>query len=107
MQWSVFSSTFNYAVSIEDKESSEQTWCGFKIVGDNIDKNIRPSYQRIDRQTQSLHYFHSFAVHDRIDLSTYSDQAPTIPPSIDPSTITPTASDLASFRRECEILVSR
>jgi len=41
-------------------------WSGFKIVGDNIDKNLRRSYQRCDRQTVSLHYFHSCAVGDRI-----------------------------------------
>ncbi len=86
---------------------SAEPWCGFKIVGDNIDKNVRPSHQRLDRQTQSLHHFHSFAVRDRINMSTFSDCAPTIPHPIDPATITPTASDLASFQRECEIFVSR
>ena len=51
------------------------TWDGFKLVGDNIDKNIRPSEQRIDRQTRSLHYFHSFAVRDRVNFSNTSDAA--------------------------------
>ena len=32
----------------------------YKIVGDNIDKNIRPSFQRVSHQTKSLHYFHSY-----------------------------------------------
>ena len=97
-------------VSEEEGNSSQECltpWCGFKIVSDNIDKNIQPSHQRLDRQTQSLHYFHSFAVRDRIDLSAYSDQPPSIPPVIGASTITHTASDLASFQMECEILVSR
>lgn len=44
----------------------------FKIVGDNIDKNIRPREMRVDNQTQSLHFFHSYAVRDRVDLSTFS-----------------------------------
>ena len=26
-------------------------WSGFKIVGDNIDKNVRRSFQRLDMQT--------------------------------------------------------
>ena len=34
---------------------------GFTVTGDNIDKNFRPSYQRQDRQTKSLHYFHAYA----------------------------------------------
>ena len=108
--WYVFICISLFVLLVEDKESPEQylgQWCGFKIVGDNIDKNICPSHQRLDHQTQSLHYFHLFAVCDRIDLSAYSDQAPAIPPAIDPATITSTASDLPSFQWECEILVSR
>jgi len=31
-------------------------WSGFKIVGDNIDKNLRQSYQGCDRQTVSPNY---------------------------------------------------
>ncbi len=50
-------------------EQSVEQWPGFKIVGDNIDKNVRPSYQRLDRQTQSLCYFHSYAVRNNLDLS--------------------------------------
>ena len=101
---------FLCTLSEEEGNSSQEClppWCGFKIVGDNIDKNVRPSHQRLDRQTQSLHYFHSFAVRDRIDLSAYSDQPPAIPPAIDATTITHAASDLATFQMECEILVSR
>lgn len=30
-------------------------WTGFKIVGNNLDKNIRPSFQQIDHQTKPLH----------------------------------------------------
>lgn len=53
-------------------------WTGFKIVGDNIDKNIRPSFQRVNHQTVSLHYFHSCAVSDRINLLSLSDIAPSL-----------------------------
>ena len=48
-------------------------WFGFKIVGDNIDKMIKLRYMRCDRQNQSLHYFHMYAVWDRIDLSDSCD----------------------------------
>ena len=51
-------------------------WHGFKLVGDNIDKNVRASYQCIFHTTQSLHYFHSYAVLDSIDFSGLSDELP-------------------------------
>ena len=41
----------------------------FKLVGDNLDKNIRPRYQHFNVYiTKSLHYFHSYAVRDRISF---------------------------------------
>lgn len=49
---------------------------GFTIVGDNIDKNFRPSYQRQDRQTKLLHYFHAYAAKNRVDVSSLSDTRP-------------------------------
>uniref|UniRef100_A0A1X7U296 DUF6589 domain-containing protein n=1 Tax=Amphimedon queenslandica TaxID=400682 RepID=A0A1X7U296_AMPQE len=49
-------------------------WNGFKIVGDNIDKNIVPRDRRIDKQTSSLHCFHLYAVKDRVDFSGISDK---------------------------------
>ena len=51
-------------------------WHGFKIVGDNIDKNLRPRHQTIDKQTQSLHYFNCYASLDRVDLSSFSSDPP-------------------------------
>ena len=38
----------------------EEQWSGFKLVGDNIDKNVRHTYQRLGQETMSLHYFHHF-----------------------------------------------
>ena len=32
----------------------------YKIVGDNIDKNIQPRDMRYEHQTRLLHYFHSY-----------------------------------------------
>ena len=46
--------------------SPKLVWNGFKIVGDNVDKNVRPTFQR---SNQSLHHFHSYAVKDRVNLS--------------------------------------
>lgn len=43
---------------------------GFKLVGDSIDFTVNARYVRVNgRQNQSLHYFHYFAILDRIDFS--------------------------------------
>jgi len=76
------------------------------IVGDNIDKNIRPSFQQLDHQTKSLHYFHTFAVIDRVDFSTLSDVTPHYV-KIDPATLLPEPEDLTALLKELQIIVSR
>lgn len=47
----------------------ESIECCQSNVYDNIDKNFRPSFQRKDWQTKSMHYFHAYAVADRLNLS--------------------------------------
>ena len=81
-------------------------WTSFKIVGDNVDKNVRPSNQRIDHQTVLLHYFHAIAVRDRIDFSSLSDIAPE-EITIDPDVLLPTSTDLELLTQEFEVLVAR
>ena len=34
-------------VGVED----EEPWCGFKLVGDNIDKHVRPRHESIERRS--------------------------------------------------------
>lgn len=64
--------------SSPSKPAIQPTTChGFKLVGDNIDKAVKPSYMGSDRQKQSLHYFHSYAVKDRVNSSSLSDNLPT------------------------------
>ena len=46
----------------------------YKLVLDNIDKNIKPRYMHSDSQTLSLHYAQMYGVKDRIDYSTFSSQ---------------------------------
>lgn len=41
----------------------------FKIVGDNIDKHIKPREMRMDLQAKDMHYFNLYAVRDRVDVS--------------------------------------
>ena len=66
------SSYYSFSLVVPDNIESSSVggqWYGFKIVGDNLDKNISRRHQRIDRKTRSFHFFNSFAVKDRIDLS--------------------------------------
>ena len=84
-------------------------WCGFKICGDNIDKNVRCRHMRIDKQTQSLHYFQSYAMRDRVDCSNLSDDPPNSTPTVKDviSNILPTEEDDAIIHDEFAILVAR
>ena len=46
----------------------------YKLIGDNIDKNIQPREMRMDNQTRSLHYFSTYGIRARIDLSAFSSE---------------------------------
>ena len=64
---------------------------------------------RFDKQTQSLHYFHSYAVQDRVNCSNLAD----IPPSIEPtakdviSKVLPSDEGDSIIHDEFAILVAR
>ena len=85
--------------------SSIIVWNGFKLVGDNIDKNYRRSFHRINRNTTLIHYFHHYAVLDCIDLSGCSDALPTKP--IDVEKLMIDIDDLAMLNDEVIVLISR
>ena len=55
----------DHSHQLPDKRSS---WSGFKLVGDNIDKTVKPRDMRLSHQSSSLHYFHVYAVKDRVDF---------------------------------------
>ena len=76
------------------------------IVGDNIDKNVRPSYQHQGRTTQSLHYFHSYAVLNRLDTSGLSDSRSSHI-TISPEKIIPDFSEHQKLLGDFETLVTR
>lgn len=83
----------------------DSEWNGFKLVGDNLDKNFRRTFQRADYTTISHHYFHMFAVKDRVNLSELSDsQREGV---IDVPLLLPTEDDHMKMRREFSILLSR
>ena len=86
-------------------QQSQSTWTGFKLVGDNLDKNIHPSFSRLDRKTKSLHYFHYYAVLDRLDLSSYSDVSPTAP--VDVNKLLVNTTDVVQLDSDAITLMSR
>ena len=50
---------------------------GYKLVGDNIDIGVKTRYMRLERyENKSLHYFHCYAVQNRIDHSDKPDVHP-------------------------------
>ena len=52
-------STSEGLLTVVSPDNPARPWYGFKLVGDNIDKNVRPRHQTLQRQTQSFHYFNS------------------------------------------------
>ena len=89
--------------------TTTSSWAGFKIVGDNIDKNVRPRYMRLDSQTNSLHYLHAYALKDRIDLSSFSDSHQilfNLPSSKIFEQILPSTTDCNDLNHNLAILVS-
>ena len=89
--------------------AASNKWCGFKIVMDNIDMNIRPRHQTFERQTQSLHYVNSYAVKDRIDFSSFEHatvNTVTHPESLQ-DVLLPSANDREALMANFVILAGR
>ena len=80
-------------------------WPGFKLVGDNIDKNFCPSFQRYSNSTNSMHAFHFYAVQDRIDLSLHSEINPN--QSIDVTKLLINKADIDQLKDNVVVLLSR
>ena len=89
-------------------ELTDNQWFGFKVVGDNIDKTVRPRHETMKHHSQSLHYFHSYAVRDRVDLSLFSDE----PTQVDmhayvPELLLPSQEDLQHMLQNFTVLITR
>ena len=81
------SSTEGTSSTTADVHGSRSQWFGFKIVGDNIDKTVKPRHETMQHHSQNLHYFHSYTVQDRIDFSQLSDTPSQLDPSLYPSSV--------------------
>ena len=82
----------------------------YSIVGDNIDKKVKPRYMRAGHGNRDLHYFHCYAVRDRVDNS-LSTSPPKLPPRASADTcafsILPSIDDDRVTRENMIIVVSR
>jgi len=74
-------------------------------VIDNLDMNVRRSFQRINRSTESLHFCHAFAMLNRFDTSGLEDRSPSGVLSYE--VILPDMSDLQVILNDFKVLVSR
>lgn len=95
----------NIAQSPSASSSSHFEPCGFVIATDNVDKNIRRSHQRENRQTKSLHYCHSLAIKNRINISGLSDEPSSAEICVE--TFLPNCEDLSKLLSDFKILKSR
>ncbi len=77
---------------------------GYKLVFDNIDKNVKPRYMRCDAQTQSLHYVQVYGVKDRIDYSSFTSEQKT---EIEVFSILPNSEDYDAVKKIFTVLISR
>ena len=97
-----------YSNECLSSSDQQQSWLGFKIVGDNIDKSVRPRHETIHVHPQTLHYFHAYAVLDRIDFSHLSDEPSQIDPSMySPEILMPCSTDLKEIIGNFAILIAR
>ena len=80
---------------------------GYKLIFDNIDKNIKPRYMRSDSQTRSLHYVQAYALKDRINYAQLCSGATVTPTEINVYDILPNGDDYKSLKGHFSTLVSR
>ena len=78
---------------------------GYVLVIDNIDINVRWSYQQIDCSTESFHFCHVYAVLNRINTTVLSDAPSSGELSVD--SILPGQDDLKKIMDDFTVLVSR
>lgn len=80
----------------------------FKLVGDNVDKSSKPRHETSESHTQSLHYFHSYAVKDRCDIEGLDDSVSLpVVEDVDVTKLLPTNEDLKCLQKNINILIAR
>ncbi len=103
-----------YALELQQSATDDQqeefflgtNYYGYKLVGDNVDKTVRPSFQRDEHRSLSLHHFHAYGVKDRIPTASLSDATPASS-TPDPYKLLPSPEDIDCLKEEMSILLSR
>ncbi|XP_064386655.1 uncharacterized protein LOC135335133 [Halichondria panicea] len=94
-----------------DEEDTPNHPTMYHLVGDNVDKGIKQRYMRVGTsKPDDIHYFHSYAVGDRIDFMNLSDQViPTLQQNSEQVAVSllPTSDDDLALRNNMCILMSR
>jgi hypothetical protein len=75
----------------------------YKLVGDNIDKHVKPREMRVDVPAETLHFVNVYAVHDRVDMSKLPD-SPLLPDIGSIAVEDPTAGDHKAISNNSAIL---
>lgn len=71
-----------------------------------MDKDVRPSKMTMNKQTKSLHFYHAYAVKDRIDTS-HLPECHLSQPSLTYNDFIPGDEDYASLKSDFTVLVTR
>ena len=90
---------------VEAGRLSNSEGFGYVMVMDNVDMNVRRSFQRCDRTTASYHFCHVYGLLNRIDSSSLSDGPPS--GNLSSDMILPNSSDLKRIMEDFAVLVSR
>ena len=100
--------SLNSQLDLDIELQRRSVWCGFVLVGDNIDKSVYAHHQTMESRNRSLHYFNSCAVLDRCDFSHLPDfQSPPDRNSYDVSHLLPSNEDLEAILLHFATLVGR
>ncbi len=103
-----------YALELQQSATDDQQeefflgthYYGYKLVGDNVDKTVRPPFQRDEHRSLSLHHVHAYGVKDRIATASFSDATPASS-TPDPYKLLPSPEDIDCLKEEMSILLSR
>ena len=78
---------------------------GYTLVIDNIDMNIRRSYQRLDQTTKSYHFCHGYALLNRVSSTLLPDGPQLI--ALSPQLILPNQMDFEGVLSDFVVVVPR
>ena len=95
------------AATLSETGSTGSEWTGFKLVLDNVDRSINPSFQRLDMTSELLHFVQVYAVLDRVDFSGLSDSVPVMISDVNPLSLLPSDDEIKKPENFCTTIISR